>query len=91
MLTLLYILVFYTDLTDQEFTFRNDLGLVSIFLTLFNFAVHIILLSVDSLIQAKQFLRRKCCMKQAKNVQKSTQNKDERYAVQVALDKEVLS
>ena len=53
MLILLYILVFYTDLTDQEFTFRNDLGLVSIFLTLFNFVVHIILLSVDSLIQAK--------------------------------------
>ena len=60
MQALLYVLVFYTDLTDKEFEFRSDLGLLSIFLILFNFSVHIALLFAHSFFTAKRYLKRKC-------------------------------
>ena len=60
MLTLLYILVFYTELTDGEYSFRSNLGLLSVFLTLANFGLHITLLLAHSCQTVKRLVKRKC-------------------------------
>ena len=60
----LYILVFFTDLTDQEFKFRSNLGLLSICLTLCNLGFHITFLFVHSIIAGKKYVQRKCFKKQ---------------------------
>ena len=64
----LYIFVFFTELTDEEYEFRNDLGYLYIFLILSNVAVHSTLLFVHSCKSAKVWLKRKCYQKQKKEL-----------------------
>ena len=77
MLALLYMLVFYTELTDEEYEFRSNLGLLSIFLVLFNVAVHVILLFAHSFKTGKRCIKRKCLRNKA---QSQKTKKDEKAA-----------
>ena len=54
MMAILYLLVFFTDLTDEEYEFRSNVGLLSIFLVLSNVAVHSTLLFVHSCKSGKR-------------------------------------
>ena len=56
MLATLYILVFFTDLTDAEDEFRSNLGLLSILITFSNLAVHVTLLLIHSCKSFKRFI-----------------------------------
>ena len=92
MLALLYMLVFYTELTDEEYEFRSNLGLLSIFLVLSNVAVHVTLLFVHSFKTGKRFIKRKCYQKKALSQKKKTKKEEKaaQYAVEDAPDKEIL-
>ena len=60
MMAMLYLIVFFTDLTDEDFEFRSNLGLLFIFLVLSNVAVHVTLLFVHSCKSGKRCIQRKC-------------------------------
>ena len=74
MLVQLYILIFFSDLTDQDFGFRSDLGLLSIFITVSNFGLHVTLLFINSIKEGKRFVKRKCLRKRKKGKKQKMQD-----------------
>ena len=72
MMAMLYLMVFFTDLTDEQYEFRSNLGLLFIFLVLSSVAVHVILLLVSFVKSVKRYIKRKCMhAKKDKSAQKN--------------------
>ena len=60
-LVLLYILIMFTSITEYEGIFRNNIGIVYLFVIFSNIGTHVYLMAYDSYKRFEKRYRKRCC------------------------------